>query len=154
MCHSALSDGGQKSRTMTMRLELTRRGDYAIRAAVELARRGEEITSSGAIARATAIPERFTGQVMGDLVRAGLVEANVGRHGGYRLARGPSDISLLEIVEAVEGDTRRRTCILRGGTCSSSSGCAVHAVFESAQEALIERLASAPLSSALGAERL
>jgi Rrf2 family protein len=133
-----------------MRLELTRRGDYAIRACVLLARLGDDITSGGSIARATGIPERFVGQVMGDLVRADLVEANVGRHGGYRLARAANQISLLEIVEAVEGDTRRRTCILRGGACAAETRCSVHEFFESAQTALIERLAGAPLSEALG----
>src|SRR5262245_60645596 len=112
MCHSALSDGGQKSRTIDMRLQLTRRGDYAIRAALLLAQMGDETISSSAIARATDIPERFVGQVMGDLVRAGLVTASIGRRGGYHLAQPAQEISLLQIVEAVEGDTRRRTCIL------------------------------------------
>jgi len=132
-----------------MRLQLTRRGDYAIRAALLLARVGDETTSSSAIARATGIPARFVGQVMGDLVRAGLVEASIGRRGGYRLARPAPEISLLEIVEAVEGDTRRRTCILSGGTCTPANACSVHPFFEAAQEALISRLADAPLSEAM-----
>ena len=80
-----------------MKLELTRRGSYAIRAAVSLARIDDgTLTSSARIAAAMGIPPRFLPQVMGDLVRAGIVEGVVGRSGGYRLGRPPEAISLLE----------------------------------------------------------
>ena len=66
-----------------MKLELTRRGSYAIRAAVALARIGDgQLTTASTIAAAMGIPPRFLPQVMGDLVRAGLVEGIVGRGGG------------------------------------------------------------------------
>ncbi len=55
-------------------------------------------------------------------------------------------ISLLEIIEAIEGDTRRRTCILRGGPCLANGQCSVHEVFSSAQEALRDSLATAMLA--------
>ena len=63
------------------------------------------------------IPVRFLPRVMADLVAAGIVEGRPGRTGGYRLARPASGISMLEVIEAVEGDSRRRTCVLRGGAC-------------------------------------
>ena len=73
-----------------MKLELTRRGSYAIRAAVSLARIDDgTLTSSARIAAAMGIPPRFLPQVMGDLVRAGIVEGVVGRSGGYRLGPSP-----------------------------------------------------------------
>jgi Rrf2 family protein len=131
-----------------MRLELTRRGDYAIRAMLHLARTDAAAVSGPAIAAATQIPERFVGQVMGDLARAGLVEARIGRRGGYRLAMPAEQISLLDIVEAIEGDTRRKTCVLSQGVCSYDGACEVHQFFAAAQDALISRLSQSTLSAA------
>ena len=126
-----------------MRLELTRRGAYAIRALTALARAGEggERTAA-AIARTMGIPRGFLPQVLADLAHAGLVTARLGRGGGYRLARAPETITLLDAIEAVEGDVRRRECVLRGAACGTADDpCDVHAVFARAQEALLAELA-------------
>jgi Rrf2 family protein len=80
--------------------------------------------------------------VLGDLNRAGIVEARLGRAGGYRLSRPPSQISLLDILEAAEGDARRQTCVLSGRPCGQGiDPCEVHEMFYDAQQAILERLA-------------
>ncbi len=112
-----------------------------------LGRADEGLLSAPAIAGEMAIPVRFLPQVMGDLGRAGLVESQPGRRGGYRLARPAREISLLAIIEAVEGDSRRRTCVLRGGPCRRDGVCDVHDVFFGAQDALLTRLAAASLAA-------
>lgn len=132
----------------TVRLQLTRRGDYAIRAMLLLAQESEVLTGAD-IARRTDIPERLVRQVMGQLVRADLVLARLGRRGGYRLARQGSAIPILAIVEAVEGDSRRERCVLSGAACDAANRCQVHDIFAGAQEALISRLAQASLDSAM-----
>ena len=137
-----------------MRLALTRRADYAVRAMLALAGEPDRIQSGKHLARATGIPVAFVSQVMGDLSQAGLVEARVGRAGGYRLMRPVAEISMLSVVEAVEGDTRRRKCVLRNIPCGAEPICSVHQLFSGAQEALIERLAAASLSAAPAAKRL
>ena len=129
-----------------MRLELTRRGDYAVRAMLALARPEASQLTAAALAKATAIPASYVPQVMGDLVRAGLVANRRGRSGGYRLARPASAVSLLDIVEAVEGDGRRRTCVLRGGPCRRDGACDVHDAFFRAQEAVFGALAGVTLA--------
>ena len=136
-----------------MRLELTKRADYAIRAVLALSRaaHGERL-SVRRIAADERIPERFLPLVMSDLVRAGLVEGTVGRTGGYRLAKPSAEISLLEVVEAVEGDSRRRVCILRGGPCALAAVCDVHAVFAAAQDDVLGRLRTATIAAASGPE--
>jgi Rrf2 family protein len=135
-----------------MRLELTKRGDYAVRAMLALARGGSTngLLSARRIADAMVIPVRFLPQVLADLQRAGLVEAAPGRSGGYRLARAASAITLLEVIEAVEGDSRRRTCVLRGGPCGVDGSCDVHDVFLRGQEALLATLASETLADLAG----
>lgn len=139
-----------------MRLELTRRGDYGIRAMLALARAPEDRrVSVSSIAADHRIPVRFLPSAMGDLVAAGLVEGTAGRTGGYRLARPASSITLLDVIEAVEGDPRRTTCVLRGSPCLVAGACDVHAVFAAAQEALLERLAATTLAEIVGgAERV
>jgi len=132
-----------------MRLQLTRRADYAIRAMLVLASDPDAIVSGQEIARQVDIPERLVTQVMGRLVHAQLISARLGRHGGYRLARPAREIPMLTIVEAVEGDSRRQRCVLRGLPCDPAEHCLVHEIFAGAQEALIERLAAASLGSAL-----
>jgi Rrf2 family protein len=136
-----------------MRLALTRRGDYAVRAMLALGRAGGARLSTPVMAASMNIPIRFLPQVMGDLARAGLVRSKAGRQGGYELARPPDEISLLTIIEAVEGDTRRRTCILRGGPCQRDGVCEVHRVFGSAQDALLGQLAAVSLGSLALASR-
>ena len=98
------------------------------------------------------IPVRFLPQVLGDLSRAGIVEARLGRAGGYRLAKAPAAISVLDIIEAAEGDTRRQTCVLTGRPCGESSvPCDVHAVFSEAQVAILARLSETTVADVLAA---
>jgi Rrf2 family protein len=122
-------------------LELTHRGSYAIRAVLALARADkDEVVPARRIAKEMDIPVRFLPQVLGDLSRAGIVEARLGRAGGYRLSKSASDISLLDILEASEGDARRQTCVLSGRACNGLDPCDVHEMFFEAQEAILERL--------------
>jgi len=132
-----------------MRLELTKRADYAIRAVLALSRATDgERLSVRRIAADERVPERFLPQVMSDLVRAGLVEGTVGRSGGYQLAKPAAEISLLEVVEAVEGDSRRRVCVLRGGPCALAGVCDVHAIFAAAQDDVLDRLQTTTIAAA------
>jgi Rrf2 family protein len=97
------------------------------------------------IADSMGIPVRFLPQVLRDLQRGGFVEAELGRAGGYRLTRDPATVDLLSIIEAVEGDSRRRSCVLRRGPCGNDDTCDVHDVFSAGQEALLATLASVTL---------
>ncbi len=131
-----------------MRLELTKRGDYAVRVMLALARAPlGRLLSVRRLAEEMTIPVRFLPQVMSNLTAAGLVRAETGRSGGYRLARPAATITLLDVVEAVEGDSRRRTCVLRGGPCGLDGFCDVHDVFFSAQDAMLAALDGAVLDA-------
>lgn len=135
-----------------MRMELTRRGDYAVRAMLALADTPRGLVTGRELARRTGVPISFLPQVMGSLVHAGLVDGLQGRTGGYRLARPANAISLLAIVEAAEGDSRRTTCILRGGPCGADGTCRVHAAFFAGQEALLATLGAATLDGLAGTQ--
>jgi Rrf2 family protein len=136
-----------------MRLELTSRSSYAVRAVIAVARAqasGRAIVPAPEVASAMSIPPRFLPQVMSDLVRAGILTARIGRGGGYQLARPADQIAVLDIVEASEGDRRGVRCILRGTACGVGQVCDVHELFVGAQSALRERLAGATVADVLG----
>lgn len=131
-----------------MKFELTRRADYAVRAMLALSASsdGAPLTARQ-LAERTNVPASFLPQVMADLSRAGLVSGRIGRIGGYRLARPAGSISLLEVIETIEGDTRRTTCVLRNGPCLVDGRCTAHDAFHAAQEALRTSLAAATLDT-------
>lgn len=130
-----------------MRLELTRRGDYAVRAMLALAERATTMpTSAREIAAEMDIPVGFLPRVMVDLVGAGLAASVTGRTGGYVLARPATDITLLDVIDGIEGDSRRTSCVLRGGPCGRDGHCQVHDVFFAAQDALLSRLRDVTLA--------
>jgi Rrf2 family transcriptional regulator, iron-sulfur cluster assembly transcription factor len=135
-----------------MRLELNRLSDYAIRACMLLASDGGHPISGREIAARTAVPERFLARSLGQLVSAGVVESRIGRTGGYRLGREASDVSLLEIVEAVEGPSRSTRCVLRQQQCDPSAPCAIHPVWAAAQSGVIDVLAGASLAALVESE--
>lgn len=137
-----------------MRLELTHRGSYAIRAVLTLARADkDEVVPARRIAKEMDIPVRFLPQVLGDLSRAGIVEARLGRAGGYRLSKPATDVSLLDVIEAAEGDARRQTCVLSGKPCDGDDPCDVHDMFFEAQEAILQRLDGVTIADVVADDR-
>ena len=106
---------------------LTKSGIHAIRALTILAQVPDGLyQGAAAIARATAAPANYLGKLLHTMVRAGLVESQKGLGGGFRLARPPHAISILDVVDAIDGVGRFESCIFGGTNCSDVHPCAVH----------------------------
>jgi Rrf2 family protein len=84
-------------------VRVSAKADYAIRAAVELAAVGDGPVKGDRIAQAQEIPPNFLENIFGDLRNAGLVASRRGADGGYWLARPPEEISLADVIRAVDG---------------------------------------------------
>jgi len=138
-----------------MRMAMGRRADYALRAAVRLARGADagEPEKGRAIAAATGIPAQYLPQVLAGLVRAGLVRSAPGPRGGYRLARPPEAISVLEVIEAVDGPLTSTACPLRGGACAGDGACGLHEHWRAAQRLARASLGAATLAAVAAGER-
>lgn len=134
-----------------MRLELGRRADYAIRAAVDLAHHHGDGARRKArdIAEHMAIPISYVPQILAELVRAELAVSVAGRSGGYALARAPTKISLLDVVRAADGEMLSTACVLRGGPCRWEDMCAVHVPWSEAQHALLGSLDATSLAAVI-----
>jgi Rrf2 family protein len=127
-------------------LELNRRTDYAIRACLRLATAGDQLLSSRRIAAETDVPERFLARILVELVGAGVVEGKLGRTGGYRLRRSPVDLTLRELVEAIEGPSPSARCVLRQEACRPGEPCAIHPVWAAARQGLFDVLNATTLA--------
>ena len=129
-----------------MRLQLTKRTDYAIRACLHLATEARCPIPGRRIAEQMGIPDSFLPQVMADLGRAGIVGATNGKLGGYCLRRDPSTLSLLDVVEAVEGASPGRAPVPADASRDGYPGSALQPVWAEAQGAFIDVLARASIA--------
>ena len=138
-----------------MRMELGKRADYAVRAAVDLARHVPDGTrrKARAIADDMAIPASYVPQILAELVRAGIAVSVAGPGGGYALAREPSEINLLEVIEAIDGQLISTSCVLRSGPCRWDDMCAVHIPWARAQFAMLDSLAATTLAELVANDR-
>ncbi|MBI2298233.1 MAG: Rrf2 family transcriptional regulator [Armatimonadetes bacterium] len=120
-----------------MNLQLSRTSDYAIRLTVFLAGQpaGRPVPQAE-IARTQGIPEAYLQKFLPELARAGLVTARRGPRGGYALARDGRLVSVLQVIEAVDGPLALNLCVMHGGPCERIGRCAVHRVWRIAQRQL------------------
>jgi Rrf2 family protein len=130
-----------------VRLELSKKTDLAISAIRHLCGVADGEYASGAdLSTAIGTSTNFLPQIMTPLVRNYWVESAPGRSGGYRLNVEPREISLLSLIEAVEGPTVNGRCVLRGAPCPVAEPCALHDPWTRARDALLSELASTPLT--------
>ncbi len=125
-------------------MKLTRAADYAVRCILYLAcRTPEVVVSRREVAEAMEVSHQFLGKVAQQLARAGIMEITQGARGGYRLTRAPESLSLLEVVEVMEGEVFLNDCLIRPDFCSRSGFCPAHNVWSRVRDGLREALASA-----------
>ncbi len=134
-------------------MEITRQADYAVRAMIHVASLpSDSRVSTAAISEAQSIPLPFLTKVIAHLVRAGLVTTNRGMGGGVSIARAPEEITLLDVLEAVEGPITLNRCLLRGVICEVGPYCAVHDVWHDIQARLIQDLKAVKLDTLVRAQ--
>jgi Rrf2 family protein len=121
-------------------MQITRQADYAVRAVLHLARNGEHRIATSTIAEEQRIPPSFLAKIISQLSIAGLLHTSRGARGGVTLARDAKDITLLEVVEAIDGPIQLNECVGESGTCSFDEACPLRPVWCDAQEELVGRL--------------
>ncbi|MBN2012659.1 Rrf2 family transcriptional regulator [candidate division KSB1 bacterium] len=127
-------------------MQLSRAGEYAIRAMLHLAATSDEgISQIATISKTWAIPESFLRKILQSLTKAGLVASSRGMGGGLTLARPADQITLLDVIEAIEGKIFLNVCLTGPGNCESSTWCPVHCVWHEAQRSFTDILKSKSL---------
>ena len=124
-------------------LGISRQTDYAARVVLHLAclPPGAKVPIAD-IAKHRMLPLDFVRRIVGDLVKAGVLSTSRGSGGGVSLARSAADISLGEVVHAMEGGVALNHCVSDRRVCPLASGCPVQSVWVGATQVLDEYLAS------------
>lgn len=122
-------------------MQITRQADYAVRAVLHLARTGgTERAATSIIAKEQNIPASFLAKIISQLSIAGLLHTSRGARGGVTLARDPHEITLLEVVEAIDGPIQLNECVANNSTCTFEENCPIRPVWCDVQDQLVQRL--------------
>jgi Rrf2 family protein len=131
-------------------MQLTRAADYAVRVMIHLAGLppGTRVHRA-TLAEATEVPGSFMSKVLQSLVRARLIASRRGVDGGFDLISSAEQISLLDVVEAIEGPIQLNFCLMAGDSCERHASCTAHVVWAEAQAAMtavLKRVSMAELA--------
>ncbi|MBI5676745.1 MAG: Rrf2 family transcriptional regulator [Nitrospirae bacterium] len=117
-------------------MRITRETDYAIRCILYLSELPDKVAMAGEIAEAMKIPKSFLAKILQKLTRAKIVHSFRGVKGGVRLAKKPEDISLLDVINTIEGDVGMNICAVNEKACDQSKECSVHHIWIEIREAV------------------
>ncbi len=95
-------------------MKITYKGDYALKAVLDLALNYGSIVTIHELANRTQVPFKFLEQVLLDLKKAGFVESRRGKIGGYLLAKSPAEITVGEVVRFIDGPIEPIACVEKG----------------------------------------
>lgn len=122
-------------------MQINRQADYAVRAVLYLAQLGpERRAATSQIAEDQQIPPSFLAKIVSQLSVAGLLQTSRGARGGVSLARTPDQISLREVVEAIDGPILLNECVSIHSSCYYGDNCPMRPIWCEAQSELVTRL--------------
>jgi Rrf2 family protein len=123
-------------------MQITRQADYAVRAMVYLSQIGEEKrAATGQIALEKNIPPSFLAKIVSQLSVAGLLQTSRGARGGVSLAKPAEAITLLDVIEAIDGPIMLNDCVGEISSCKYDEDCPLKPVWCDAQKMLVDHLA-------------
>jgi len=127
-------------------VRLTKGADYGARGVIYLAKLPPSaVVLVGEIAQAEGLPESYLAKIFQDLSKQGLIHSHRGAKGGFSLARPPAEITLREVIEAIEGPVALCRCLSPWEGCERQSDCALFPVMARVQEELLEALSRTTL---------
>ena len=118
-------------------VRLPRAGDYGLQAIFFLAMKATDgEASADEIARELKLPSSFLKKILQRLSATGILRSTKGYDGGFSLSRPAERLSMLEVIEAIDGPIRLNVCLHGPGSCPRQATCAMHPVWREAQGAL------------------
>lgn len=137
-------------------MKMNQATDYAFRMVLHmcLLPYGTKITG-GELAKAQSIPDRFLLKIMRNLIQSGIMQSFRGVDGGFALAKRPADITLYDVVYAVEGSSYIQRCLYDSESCSRGchGHCAIQERFASIQAKMIQEMKAADFETLAKRER-
>lgn len=133
-------------------MQLKASTDYGMRAVLYLAAQ-EKTCSSKDIADSMSIPRDYLIQLAQSLRNAGIIEARPGKHGGYRLAKEPRDISLYDVIVALDEDSRRGLRTKRKVRVGGEMAAGIRQMYDTIDKSIDRYFASITIDMLLGCAR-
>ena len=133
-------------------MRLSRKGDYALRAVIQLAIANNSHRSISDISGAANIPRNFAAKILKQLTDAGLLKSFTGKNGGYRLVKPAENISFREIIEAVEGPIIINRCLDGSADCNRVSFCRMYDVWKVTQDKMLELLENVKIGNVIAGD--
>ena len=128
-------------------MQITRQADYALRAAKYLAGLApNQKTSTAEIARIMQIPPSFLAKILSQLALTGIIYSERGAHGGVALARPAAELSVLEVLEAIDGSITMSECTVNEHFCPFTPDCSLHKMWCGARDELVNKLRNITLA--------
>ena len=130
-------------------MKLSTRGKYGLYAMYYLAEHKDEGPQSLQSISSTGVPTPYLEQLLGNLRRAGLIHSVRGAQGGYQIARPPGEITILDVIDAMEGPLELSECMTDEGHCDRSCQCPVRRVWQKLTDSINRELADVTLDEML-----
>ena len=135
-------------------MKVSTKGDYGVRALVELAHHfGQGPVQSAEIAARQQVPEPYLDQLLTTLRRAGFIRSVRGPQGGHALIRDPREVKLSEVMAALEGSLAPIACVDDPEACTKEGGCVQREVWERVRDATLEILEHVSIADLAEKER-
>lgn len=137
-------------------MDLIRRNtDYALRLIITLAEQHEsgQIMSASALSKLNSVPYALTSKLLQKYQKSGYVKSTMGPMGGFSLARRPSDITILELVETIQGPISVNRCLIGTFSCPLREHCPLHPRLSDLQEEIQRYLRNTTLAEAIKIEK-
>lgn len=135
-------------------MKLSTRGKYGLYAMYYLAEHQGEGPQSLQNIASVGIPKQYLEQLLGNLRRAGLVGSVRGAQGGYKIAKAPEKITILDVIDAMEGPLELSECMTNEGTCDRSCQCPVRRVWRTLTDSINRELAGITLGDMLATDQI
>ena len=126
---------------------IKRHTDYALRALVYLALLPNQVVTAGEIAESQDVPVEFLQKILQRFVKSGMVKSHRGAQGGFSLAKEPAEITVLNIVEVMQGPVVMNRCLLGKDGCPRAPKCPLKKSWIDMQERLAAYMASITLKN-------
>ena len=137
-------------------MKISRKADYALRAVLYISKQPTDIRNSiNAIAEAESVPRDFLAKILKELTRAEILKSYQGVHGGYQMAKSPNQVSVLDVIESMDGPLGINLCVRGedGCGCDKSGRCTMFPFWDKLQKQLKTILKSETMVKLRGAKK-
>ncbi|MCX7991685.1 MAG: Rrf2 family transcriptional regulator [Proteobacteria bacterium] len=123
-------------------MRITNQSEYAIRAVLEMAKNPEMTYTPSELYEKISVPKIFLAKILQRLAKKGILSSTRGATGGFKLKKSLSEITVLSVVEAVDGEIALNKCLIHGYDCNREPLCPIHPLWSEAQDSLKKILSS------------